>query len=338
MNVLIISWSGDNESVALVTKAIEAKGGKAYRFDTDLYPTQLMMSAGYEGNKRTLRLKGEQMDLDLAQDIDAIWYRRLRIGQEIPQEINKQLYMASVEESKKTFAGMLGSMKKFTLDPYHKVRHTENKQLQLQIAAELGLDIPRTLFTNDAEAVKEFYHRVKAPLITKMQHSFAVYDKEGRENVVFTNEITEEHLEDLEGLDVCPMTFQEKVDKKVELRITIVGDQVFAAAVDSSVSELSKTDWRRDGVGLENAWKPYNLPPEVEAKLLKLMDELGLNYGAADVIVTHDERYVFLEVNPAGEFFWLDKLFDRQISEALANVLLDKAPRRTNNIQMLAEA
>lgn len=338
MNVLIISWSGDNESVALVTKAIEAKGGKAYRFDTDLYPTQLMMSAGYDGAQRTLRLKGKNLDLDLAKDIDAIWYRRLRVAQGLPKELDKQLYTASLEESKKTFAGMLGSMKKFTLDPYHKVRHTENKQMQLQIAAELGLEIPRTLFTNDAEAVKEFYHSVKSPLITKMQHSFAVYDDEGRENVVFTNEITEEHLEDLDGLDFCPMTFQEKVEKKVELRITVAGDKVFTAAVDSSLSERSKTDWRRDGVGLENAWKPYELPQEVETKLLKLMDELGLNYGAADIIVTPDDRYVFLEVNPAGEFFWLDRLFGGKISEALADVLLDKAPRRTNNIQVLADA
>ena len=79
---------------------------------------------------------------------------------------------------------------------------------------------------------------------------------------------------------------------------------------------------------------PYDLPENIKTKLLSLMDRLGLNYGAADVIVTPDERYVFLEVNPAGEFFWLDKLFEGQISEAIADVLLNPALRRENTIQI----
>lgn len=332
MNVLIITWTGDNESVKMVTKAIEQKGGNVYRFDTDLYPTEVMMSAHYSGKSRELHLKGANIDIDLS-TIDAIWYRRLRVGKQIPKDIDAQLYKASYEESKRTYMGMLGSMQKFTLDPFQKVRHTENKQWQLQVAASLGIEIPRSLFTNDAEAVKRFYHTINAPLITKMQHSFAVYE-DGLENVVFTNEITEKDLADLEGLDICPMTFQEKIEKKVELRITIAGSKIFTAAVDSSSSQLTETDWRRDGQGLVDQWKPYELPEEQKEKLLALMDELGLNYGAADVIVTPDDRYVFLEVNPSGEFFWLDKLFEGQISEAIADVLLNKVPRRNNSIEI----
>ena len=332
MNILIITWTGDNDSVKMVTKAIEQKGGNVYRFDTDLYPTEVMMSAHYNGNTRELYLKGSNIDLDLS-TIDAIWYRRLRVGKQIPKDMDTQLYKASYEESKRTYMGMLGSMQKFILDPFQKVRHTENKQWQLQLAASLGIEIPKTIFTNDAEAVKQFYHTVKAPLITKMQHSFAVYE-DGLENVVFTNEITEKDLDNLEGLDICPMTFQEKIEKKVELRITIVGSKVFAAAVDSSSSQLTETDWRRDGLGLVDQRKTYELPYDQKEKLLALMDKLGLNYGAADVIVTPDDRYVFLEVNPSGEFFWLDRLFDGQISEALADVLLNKVPRRSNSIEI----
>src|SRR5688572_14081766 len=112
----------------------------------------------------------------------------------------------------------------------------------------------------------------------------------------------------MEGLELCPMTFQEKIEKRVELRVTIVGDRVFSAAVDSSALERSKNDWRREGVALIRAWTPHPLPPTVEKQLLGVMDFFGLNYGAMDVIVTPDDRYVFIEVNPVGEFFWLDKL------------------------------
>lgn len=331
MNILIVTWSEDNECINNVTENLQQKGANVYRFDTDLYPTEIMISSSYVDGKRVLDIKAPTFEIN-SEQIDAIWYRRMRLGQNLPKDIEKQLYMASLEESKLTFIGLMSCAGKFTLDPYHKIRYTGNKQLQLQIASEVGLDIPKTIFTNDANDVKAFYKEVNTTLITKMQHSFAVYEN-GQENVVFTNELTEEHLDDLDGLEICPMTFQEKIEKDVELRITIAGDQVFTACMDSKkTTGGAKTDWRRDGVELIHSWEKYDLPKAIEEKLLKLMDRLGLNYGAADVIVTHDGRFVFLEVNPSGEFFWLDELFEGQISEAISNVLLGKGHRRTNNI------
>src|SRR5690606_17246902 len=126
-------------------------------------------------------------------------------------------------------------------------------------------------------------------------------------NVVFTNDVTREDLEDLDGLRFSPMTFQEKVDKALELRVTVVGERVFTAAVDSQRRDVTALDWRRDGVGLLRSWTHYELPPDVEQKLLALVSELGLNYAASDFIVTPDGRHVFLEVNAVGEFFWLQE-------------------------------
>ena len=160
-----------------------------------------------------------------------------------------------------------------------------------------------------------------------MLSSFAIYE-DNQEQVVFTTPITPEHLGMLEGLKYCPMVFQEMVPKALELRVTIVGERVFAAAVDSQVSEATRFDWREDGVALIDAWKPYDLPGEVEAKLLALMDQLELNYGAVDLILTPAGEYIFLEINPAGEFFWLELNPGLPISEALADVLTGKVKRR----------
>ena len=90
-------------------------------------------------------------------------------------------------------------------------------------------------------------------------------------------------------------------------------------------------DWRIVGSETEGDWQPYALPPEVERGLLEVMDRLGLDYGAADFIVTPDGRVVFLEVNPAGEFFWLQRAPGLPIAEALAEVLLGAAPRRATS-------
>ena len=71
-----------------------------------------------------------------------------------------------------------------------------------------------------------------------------------------------------------------------------------------------------------NEWRPYQLPREVEERILRLMDYFVLNYGAIDIIVTPDGRHVFLELNPSGEFFWLERTPGLPISQAIADLLL----------------
>ena len=101
-----------------------------------------------------------------------------------------------------------------------------------------------------------------------------------------------------------------------------------SAAVDSQVSTRAAHDWRRDGLRMLQGWRPYQLPNQVEEKILCLMDYFSLNYGAIDIILTPDDRHVFLELNPSGEFFWLERTPGLPISEAIADVLLGRSPRR----------
>jgi glutathione synthase/RimK-type ligase-like ATP-grasp enzyme len=241
--------------------------------------------------------------------------------------MDAQLRHASLGESRVTIMGMLASLDVFRMDAEPLIRRAENKQLQIQIARAFGLDTPRTLITNDPEAVRAFARTCERGMVTKMLSSFAIYEDDA-EKVVFTNPVAAEDLNDLDGLRLCPMTFQEQVSKRLELRVTVVGTRVLAAAIDSQASARAAHDWRRDGVSLIDAWQPYTLPPEVEENLLRLMDYFDLNYGAADFIVTPEGRHVFLEVNPSGEFFWLERRPGLPISEAIADVLLGHSERR----------
>lgn len=322
MTVLIVTFSQDNESIPLVIKAIEAKGEKAFRFDTDRFPTEVQLDVYHGEQKRVIITDGEQK-LDLNQ-VSSVWYRRMRYGQKIPDSMDKQFRDASIEETRRTVRGMIASLKGFHFDKMSNVDLTNNKQLQLQVAQEIGLVTPRTLTTNNPEAVKQFAQEChEQGIITKMLSSFAIYGEHGEEMVVFTNPITDDDLENLEGLRFCPMTFQENVPKALELRTTIVGHRVFTAAVDSQRFEGATYDWRKEGRALSKAWEPYDLPEDVEKKLLKLMAYFGLNYGAIDIIITPDGRHVFLEVNPVGEFFWLEMFSPHfPISQAIAEILL----------------
>ncbi|HKV37355.1 MAG TPA: hypothetical protein VJP89_23630 [Pyrinomonadaceae bacterium] len=327
MSILIITHSDDNDSVARVIETIAGKGGDTARFNTDRYPTGVRLTAYYgaSGDER-LTLTNEDGEFDL-REVTAVWHRRLNFGAQLPADLDKQLRHASLGEATAAAHGMLASLKAFRLDDVRHIRHAENKQLQLQVARELGLDTPRTLTTNDPAAVRAFAKSCEDGMITKMLSSFAIYE-EGKELVVFTNAVKPEDLADLSGLSLCPATFQELLQKSLEIRVTVVGRRVMSAAIDSQVSARAAHDWRRDGVRMIHDWQHYQLPHDVEEKILRLMDYFSLNYGAIDIILTPGGRHVFIELNPCGEFFWLERAPGLPISDAIADLLLGHSPRR----------
>ncbi len=331
MTVLIITKTDDNECIETVTRAIEARGGRTFRFDTNRFPTEARLALEYgpgggtRGRRLVLEDEGRRFDLETA---GAIWYRRVNVCGRLPKELEAQMKHACVLESKATFSGMMASLGVYQLNRPIRVRWAGNKELQLEIAREVGLEIPKTLITNDPDSVRAFAASCPGGVVAKMLSSFAILE-EGLEKVVFTNRMTDADLEDLSGLDLSPMTFQEAVEKKLELRVTIVGHRIFTASIDSQALARAKVDWRREGVALIDEWKEYELPAGIGDKLFRLMDRLGLDYGAIDFIVTPEGTHVFLEINPAGEFFWLEKTPGFPISDAIAEALLEPKARRS---------
>jgi len=322
MSILIITHSKDNESILMVLNAIKEKGGKAFRFDTDRFPTQVQLDIYYgRGDERLLLRTGQEI-IDLT-EISAVWYRRIAIGANIPTTMNSQVRQASLQESRVTIQGLLASLPAFYLDPIIKIERAKNKQLQLKIAQETGLDIPRNLTTNNPEAVQKFAQSCEEGIVAKMLSSFAIYGEQGQEQVVFTNKVKPEEINNLDGLHLCPMTFQELIPKALELRTVIVGDRLFTASIDSQSNAKALHDWRRQGMEMIQNWKAHELPTDVSHKLLKLMKYFGLNYGAIDLILTPDGHYVFLEINPVGEFFWLERYSPHfPISLSIAELLM----------------
>jgi len=146
-------------------------------------------------------------------------------------------------------------------------------------------------------------------------------DKQGGLLGVFTSPVTEEDLRQFGSeLKYAPTIFQNYVDKKLELRITIAGKQVFTCAIHSQDSPLTKDDWRH--YDLERVkHEIYSLPKDVEQKLLQCMKVWGLQFGAIDMILTPDDEYVFLEINPSGQWGWIEVLTDMSISQGIAQLL-----------------
>jgi len=329
--ILIITHTGDNFSIEKVTEYIEHKGFEVIRFDVDLYPMQNRLTTVFEDGSWISILETAETRYRL-DDIAAVWYRRAyNIGNGLKEEMDAKFYGAAMGEIRNTLFGFLESIDAYSLGKPSVYRRLDSKEEQLKIAEKIGLTIPETCMTNNPEQARQFILKHKN-VIGKMQTGFAIYE-DGVENVVFTNVIDEDKLEELDSLQYCPMQFQTRLEKKKELRVTVVGQDIYAFEIDSQKSEAAKIDWRKDGLNLIDQWVETQLPREIELKLLELLDVYHVDYGAIDIILTPEDEYYFIEINAAGEFFWLDNLTDGNlISKSIADLLCDKAPRRNNSV------
>ena len=109
--------------------------------------------------------------------------------------------------------------------------------------------------------------------------------------------------------------------KRLELRITVVGQRVFAAEIHSQQSNHTRYDYRHYDDN-STRYQPHTLPAEVAQRCLHLVARLGLYYGAIDMILTPDGRYVFLEINPNGQYLWIEQATRLPISDAICDLLL----------------
>jgi len=322
--VLIITHSEDITGMhAELRKELEARGASVLRFNTDVFPTDAQVVFAQDGEQAGLRFCAGGSVLELGPH-DAVWYRRARWGGKLPHDMDKQLRFGCLEETEALLRGVLAAAPCFVLDPPERVRQNGHKPYQLRLARALGLETPRTLITNEAQAAREFIAACPQGTVAKMLSGFPVFSDQGEEQVVFTTALGSEHMEKLDGLKYCPMVFQERVKKQLELRVTAIGERLFAAAIDSQATQGAEVDWRERGVTLLRSWQPYALPADLEYKLHRYMAAIGMQYSAIDLIVEPSGRHVFLEANPAGECFWLQYNSPHfPLAAALADVLLD---------------
>ncbi|EAY27014.1 MvdC/MvdD family ATP grasp protein [Microscilla marina] len=329
MKVLIITHQQDTQGIHYVICALQQQGATVLRFDSDLYPAHIQLVSTYVNHQERLKFIYQGHELELT-NFDAVWYRRMQVGRTLPVAMTTVHRALAVAEAETALQQILGSWGKqrFVLDPVTHIRYAENKQLQLKIAQKVGLSVPATLVTNSVSEVRAFAQNYES-VISKMQHSFSICENNGEEYQVYSHKWQPQDLRNMEGLEWSPMTFQEYIPKAYELRVVVVGEQVFCGKIPSQQSVSGRTDWRKDRQLLGKI-TPYHLPDSVRLCLLKLMDFFKLNYGAIDLIRTPEGQYVFLEVNPAGEFCWLDEVFDHQIANAIAGVLMHALRRRSS--------
>jgi len=192
----------------------------------------------------------------------------------------------------------------------------EDKPRQLLLALELGFRVPETVVTNAIDAACSFLEGPAA--IAKPLREALIPGVE--EKVIFTSRVGHLSGRDAQAFAAAPMILQREIPKRVDLRVTVVGDRVFATAIGSQQHEETQVDWRRGGVA-ELSHDVFDLPADVSERCRRLVKELGLRFGAIDLVWDQDGEFWFLEINPNGQWAWIENRTGQPIVGAIVDEL-----------------
>jgi ATP-GRASP peptide maturase of grasp-with-spasm system len=258
-------------------------------------------------------------------DVKHFWYRSGGVRINGMQNVDKvspfyKFLNREMEEIETFFHNVLESkcgINKLSDANIHKLK-------VLNTASGTGLIIPKTVITNSKKELQNFFKSLKTKsVITKAIWNSFAYNFGEDLYVWQTTQINIEKMSNKIPAKFFPSLFQEELDKKYELRIFYLDGRFFPSVIFSQNDPQTKVDFRNYNRTKPNRVNPFHLPKLVEKKIYILMKRLGINSGSIDMVYTKDGRFVFLEVNPVGQFAQVSMpcnyFLEREIAYELSN-------------------
>jgi glutathione synthase/RimK-type ligase-like ATP-grasp enzyme len=314
--VLLITHSADHFTIDRVQAGVARRGHLPIRLDSDRFPGELRLTTRFSGDAMALRLRAGEQEWPIG-EVTSVWMRRI-FDPPRPPGLTDIEATQCVRESRAAIEGFLSALHSARwLDPLAHVRAAENKLVQLREAQRAGLRVPRTVIGNEPDEARALWEACRGQLVAKMLT--AVTRSMGPPAAaVYTHTLRASDLEDLDGLALAPMIFQERIDKVRELRVVYVAGRCFIGGLEAGAD-----DWRKPTQAAASPWRVDRLAEDVAARLDTLMRALGLRFGVADILVARDGSHVFLELNPVGEWGMLERDLDLPIADAIAEELCE---------------
>lgn len=324
--ILVITSKNDTHA-DFVTLEIREMGGDIIRLNTE----DLAFNSEFSLGKTNLSsvwdlswfIKDSQKTIR-GDSFDTIWYRKPK-PVEVSAGIEEEHAKAFVKEEYDYFLRSfycLNSHKRW-INPYWKMKQASQKLPNLELAESLGLIIPKTLVTNNPLRAKEFGELCNWNLIVKtfLFSGFVVNETEAWH--CFAKRVDQAGFERFsQGISLAPTLLQEYIEKFIELRVTIIGEEVFTAAIHSQDIEKTREDWRTvNSYNIKHT--VYDLPLEIAEKLLAFNRHYSLVFSTFDLILTPNGKYYFLECNPNGQWYWIERLTKLPMAQSMAKLLLN---------------
>lgn len=250
--------------------------------------------------------------------IKCVWMRKPFVQISLEKELDNSVdFKIWKGEWNKTLQGIYSSIEHVPwLTPFRQVFRAENKYYQYELAKNIGFYIPPTLVSNIKSDLLKFTKKYKQVAL-KLMHQDVYKMEDGNYNGLYVNIISTEDINTFSDINENPIVLQKYIDKEYEVRYTTVGSKHFVARIDSQSSQISSVDWRRYDIK-STPYLEIDPPSEIRDKVNRLLSMLGLVYGAIDFIVDTEGNWIFLEINPLGQYLWVEDLTGLPISEAIA--------------------
>ena len=273
-----------------------------------------------DGNRDFLLTKKGHRPLS-ASDVSAVYFRQPLLP--LPPD---DIAQSDVEFAKREAGECLRSLWRL-IDEKRWVNHprrlwlASNKIEQLCIAQELGMEIPPTIVTANKDSVGRFIEFHGGDVICKaVKHGFMYAP--GSTSIATTQRIGSDYLDNFEDFASVPMTYQREIPKVYDVRVTVVGEDVFATAIHSQEFAETQVDWRVwDLCDFDLEHERIELPNDVVSRCLRITARNGLKYAAIDLVYCTDGSYYFLELNPNGQWAWIEQITGYPIRRSLLHCM-----------------
>jgi glutathione synthase/RimK-type ligase-like ATP-grasp enzyme len=300
--ILICTQPGDFHAHA-VSEALRRKGERALLWHTSDFPHRGTETVRFSGSTRSVRITGPGIDTG-DQRVGAVWYRRpdYLIDEDVLHPADVGFADLSCDVFRMSLFQLLGA-EAFWVNDHVAVRKN-SKLVQHRAAAAVGLRVPDTLYGNDPEQIRAFLREQGGQVVYKPLVARLWWSSSDTYRTNYTTVIREDDLVEDELLRAVPGIYQALVPKAHELRVTIMGHEIVAVRLLSQATQAGKLDWRKgkDELAMERC----ALPADVAERCLALLRALGFVFGCLDFVVTPAGEHVFLEVNQAGQFLFVE--------------------------------
>jgi glutathione synthase/RimK-type ligase-like ATP-grasp enzyme len=298
--------------------------GAPYRvFDPASFPSASSVTMDGSGDDLSVHIAGDGAALDL-RTVTGIWYRRpgpVRPPDQLRPEEAEWLR----RECEHFMAGVWATVDAVWVSEPRRIREASLKLHQLNLARGLGFRVPRFIVTNEVSRARAFVTAFPTGVVVKTLAlpSLVVDD---RAALLYTHVLTREDVRYLDAVRFGPTLLQEFVPKRLDVRVTVIGETLFAVGIESGGVESARADIRGAEI-YDLPHRPIDLPGPVAAACLALVAGLGLRFGAIDLLLTPEGEFVFLEINPNGQWHWLEEITGLPMTKALCDLLTLRAVR-----------
>ncbi|MGE0568122.1 MAG: grasp-with-spasm system ATP-grasp peptide maturase [Bacteroidia bacterium] len=312
-----------DSSTNLTIEWLEKYNAKWIRINESKYGEDLNLCFDLSNDVKWLNYKGELIN---SETIHSIWMRRYRgsSGFEFPQNVELNFILKfrnCIETERKSVRKLIDN---FYFDNVKWLNHPKNVSLskidQLMMAKINGIRIPATIITTSKDELMRFHHQYGS-IVIKPIESTGSFILDRKSYVPFTKIVTAEFIESLDST-FHPILCQEYIEKKIEIRSFYLSGKFYSSALLSQIQDSSKADSRNNDPNTIQRRVPYLLPNNLTRKLKKYMNALDLNSGSIDIIKSKQNEFVFLEVNPAGQFGMISDACNFNLERKIAKYLL----------------